>query len=287
MLEHRFVQIRPDLKLHVAHAGQGAGRPLVVLLHGFPECWYSWRHQVGPLVEAGFEVAAPDMRGYNTSDKPRGVASYETRLLVEDVKLLVQALGHGSAHLVGHDWGGAVAWCTAALEPARVQRLVILNAPHPRIFARELRRPRQMLRSWYMALFQLPALPERLVTRPWVLKRLMRGAAVHPERFTDADLEEYQRALQQPGAATAALHYYRAAARHPLKGVRVIERPTLVLWGEQDTALGPNNLEGLDTLVPDLRIERIPDTGHCVQQDAPETVTRHLLDFLGAPANRG
>ncbi len=285
MIEHRFVQIRPDLRLHVAHGGKGAG-PLVVLLHGFPECWYSWRHQLEPLVAAGFEVAAPDMRGYNTSDKPRGVASYETRLLIEDLKALVGALGHGSAHVVGHDWGGVVAWGAAALEPALVRTLTVLNAPHPRIFYREVKRPRQLLRSWYMGLFQLPVLPEFIVTRRRVLEGI-RAAAVHPERFSDADLDELHRAMRQEGAATAALNYYRAAARNPLRGVDVIGRPTLVVWGMKDQALGPWMLDGLEAYVPDLRLVRIEDAGHSVQQEVPEDVTRHLLEFLRSPAARG
>ena len=285
MIEHRFIQIRPDLRLHVAHGGAGRG-PLVVLLHGFPECWYSWRHQLEPLLSAGFEVAAPDMRGYNTSDKPRGVSSYATPLLVEDVKALVHALGHRDAHVVGHDWGGIVAWAAAALEPELVRSLTVLNAPHPRIFLREVARPRQLLRSWYMGLFLLPALPELLVTRRRVIEQGLRGSMVHPERLTAADVDEYVRAVQQQGAATAMLNYYRAGMRHRSTEVDVIRRPTLVLWGMRDQALGPWMLDGLDALVPQLRLERLPDAGHCVQQDVPEDVTRHLLAFLGATPQR-
>src|SRR5262245_58570023 len=155
-LIHRFAVVN-SVRLHYAEAGEG---PLVVLLHGFPEFWYSWRHQIKGLAAAGFRVIAPDLRGYNESDKPPGIASYRLELLTQDIVELIQHAGEKRAHVVGHDWGGGIAWWLAMQNPQVVERLVILNAPHPVAFFRELRRPAQLLKSWYMFFFQLPWLPE-------------------------------------------------------------------------------------------------------------------------------
>lgn len=267
-----------EVRLHVVTEGEG---PPVLLLHGFPEHWYSWRHQMNALGAAGFQSIAPDLRGYDLSDKPRGVDAYRLERLETDVLGLLDALGHQSAHVVGHDWGGALAFSFAAHHPERVEKLVVMNAPHPRAMVRGLSRPSQLLRSWYMFFFQLPWLPERRVLAPGFIRQAMRGMAVHKERFPDAELAKFEEAIARPGAATAALNWYRAAFRN-LRGPPLprITRPTLVLWGEQDRALGPELLEGMDRYFTDLRIERIPDASHWVQQDAPEKVNRALLAFL-------
>ena len=186
------------VRLHYVEQGEG---PLVVLLHGFPEFWYGWRHQIEPLADAGFRVVAPDMRGYNLSSKPRGVASYDIGLLAQDVEQLIEERGEQKAHVAGHDWGGAVAWAAAGFHPEVVERLAILNAPHPRVFIEHLKSPRQLARSWYMGFFQLPWLPEQL------------GRRVLPRGFPPAERARYEEAYAQPGALTAMFNYYRAMSR--------------------------------------------------------------------------
>ena len=267
------------LSLHVAECGKG--RP-VVLLHGFPEHWYSWRHQMQALADAGYRAIAPDLRGYNLSDKPRAIADYTMDKLIGDVFGLCDALGLPEIDLVAHDWGGAVGWYVGLEHAHRLRTLTICNSPHPVIFRRLLRTPAQLRRSWYMFAFQLPFLPERQLQRPGFAQKALRGWAVHKERFPDEDLARYTTAIAQPGAATGMINYYRAALRHPRSWRGTIKVPTLVLWGEQDRALGVECLDGLERYVEDLRVVRIPDASHWVQQDAPETVNRELCAFLAA-----
>jgi pimeloyl-ACP methyl ester carboxylesterase len=267
------------IRLHYVEAGEG---PLVVLLHGFPEFWYEWRHQIPALAAAGFRVVAPDMRGYNLSDKPEGVERYRVELLVEDVAGLVRHLGAERAHVVGHDWGGVVAWYFAMLRPALLDRLVVLNAPHPAAFAREIVKPDQMLRSAYAGFFQLPAVPE-LALRAGdfaLLERVLRTEPARPGAFTDADVERYKEAFAQPGALTASLNYYRAFARQDRPEVRAIAAPTLLVWGEKDPHLVVRLTEGLEEWVPGIRVERIPEASHWVAADEPERVNRLLAGFL-------
>jgi epoxide hydrolase 4 len=271
------------IRFHYVEAGEG---PLLLLLHGFPEFWYSWRHQIGPLAER-FRVVAPDLRGYNETDKPR--LGYDVGTLVADTVALGAAFGEGSFRLAGHDWGGAIAWATAARRPDVVERLVILNAPHPTAMARALRTNRaQLRRSWYMFFFQLPFVPEWFLARKnyAAVARSLLGNFVHHDRLTSEDVERFKRAMAAPGTATAAINYYRAAFRDALaNGRRVrevrVEVPTLVIWGERDAFLGRELTVGLERWVPDLRVEYLPDSGHWVQQDEPEIVTRLMLDFLG------
>jgi pimeloyl-ACP methyl ester carboxylesterase len=279
------------VRLHVVTAGPEDG-PLVLLLHGFPEFWYSWHHQMPALAEAGYRVVAPDMRGYNCSAKPRGVGAYHIDELVGDVAGLVDAFHRESAHVVGHDWGGLVAWQTAIDRPGVVDQLAVLNAPHPSAFERALRsNPRQLARSWYVGFFQLPGLPEwTLGARDFeAVERLFVDGAVDPDAFTDTDIQRYKRAIGRPGARTAALNYYRAMARRNAKltltrggvGDQRVELPTLLVWGEQDDALDISLTEGLDRWVPDIRVERLPDASHWVQFDAPERVSELLVEHLG------
>ncbi len=275
---HHFADVG-EVRLHYVEAGEG---PLVVLLHGFPEFWYEWRHQIPALAAAGFRVVAPDMRGYNLSDKPEGVDRYRVELLVEDVAGLVRHLGAERAHLVGHDWGGVVAWYFGMLRPELLDRLVVLNAPHPAAFAREIVRPDQMLRSAYAGFFQLPAVPE-LALRAGdfaLLERVLRTEPARPGAFTDADVERYKEAFAQPGALTATLNYYRAFARRDRPEVRAIAAPTLLVWGEKDPHLVVRLTEGLEAWVPGIRVERIPGASHWVAADEPERVGRLLAGFL-------
>ena len=275
------------VRLHWVEQGSG---PLLVLLHGFPEFWWGWHRQLPALAAAGFRVAAPDMRGYNLSGKPKGAASYRVGILVQDVVALVRHLGEERAHLAGHDWGGVVAWRTAMRHPEVVDRLVIANAPHPSVFSRELRHPRQFLRSWYAMFFQLPLLPEALFRANGyaVLERIFRRGPARAGAFSDDDVRRYKEAAARPGALTAMLNYYRSFARSLARrgegGAagprRTIDRPTLVIWGERDTALSPHNLDGLERYVADLRVERIAEASHWVLADAPERVNRLMIDFL-------
>jgi len=272
------------VRLHWVEAGSG---PLVLLLHGFPEFWYSWRHQVPALAAAGFRVLAPDLRGYNLSDKPPGVAGYRLEALTGDVAGLIAHAGAASAAVVGHDWGGGIAWTLAMRRPELVRKLAVLNAPHPAVFLRELRRPGQLLRSWYMFFFQLPWLPELLLRAGnyALLERTLRRDPVRPGAFTEDDIRRYKEALSQPGARTAAINYYRAAFRRmrsASRGMAPVTVPTLLIWGEQDRYLGRRMTEGLDRWVPDIRVARLPDASHWVQQDAPERVNEFLAGFLSA-----
>ncbi|MDF1562768.1 MAG: alpha/beta fold hydrolase [Deltaproteobacteria bacterium] len=292
--EHRRISVG-ELELHVVLAGPEEG-PLVVLLHGFPELWYAWRLQIGPLAAAGYRVAVPDLRGYGESDKPEGVEAYSRPRLTADVAELIAALGYERAHVVGHDWGGAVAWMVAMYRPEVVERLVILNAPHPRAFAKHLRRPGQLARSWYMFFFQLPWLPEALIRAGdyRLIRRVLHDEARRPGGFSEADVERYVEAAARPGALTASINYYRSAIRDSWRSIfrpprpesgdrrdRTVRAPTLVIWGEQDSFLTPPVADPGTRWVPDLRVERLPSAAHWVQVDEPERVNALLLEHLG------
>jgi len=271
------------VRLHCVVAGDG---PLVVLLHGFPEFWYSWRHQI-PALAQHFTVVALDLRGYNLSDKPPHVGDYELPKLVEDVAQLIHSFGHEHAIVVGHDWGAAIAWETALTRPKVVEKLIILNVPHPRIFMQNLlTNPRQMLRSWYIGFFQLPWLPEAAfrANNYQAIEQAFRSTAVHKERFSDEVIEQYKDAAAQAGALTAAINYYRANARRGIfklaQSDPIVRIPTLVVWGEQDFALGKELNDGLARYVPDLMLRFIPDASHWIQQDRPDLVNEYLLAFL-------
>jgi pimeloyl-ACP methyl ester carboxylesterase len=257
-----------------------------VLLHGFPEFWYAWRHQLPALADAGYRVVAPDLPGYNTSDKPPRVRDYRPSVLARDVADLIVALGAGSATVAGHDWGGALAWLLAMQYPERIQRLVVLNAPHPIRFLKGLTSPRQLRRSWYILAFQLPWLPERLIAaRDFrALRRAFGRQPTRPGAFTAQDIDRYVAAAAQPGALRAAINYYRAAVRaNPLAqahSLRRVDIPTLVIWGDQDRYLGPELAEPDPAWVPDVRVERIPQASHWVQADAPERVNQLMVEFL-------
>ncbi|MGE3803548.1 MAG: alpha/beta fold hydrolase [Gemmataceae bacterium] len=276
--EHKFADL-DGLKLHYVEAGSG---PLVVLLHGFPEFWYSWRFQIPALAQAGFRVLAPDLRGYNLSDKPKGVSAYRVHLLAGDIAGLIRHAGAARAHIVGHDWGGGVAWWLAIQKPEVVERLAVLNCPHPAAFWRELRRPGQLLRSWYMFFFQVPWLPERLMRlRDFAsLENTFRSAG-----FSSDDIEQYKEALRQPGALTAAINYYRAMFRNSRSLGQPMPRlslPTMLVWGKHDDYLGIALTQNLDPWVQDLRLELL-EASHWVQCDAADQVNRLLIDFLGRP----
>ncbi len=265
----------------------GEGDRLALCLHGFPESRFSWRAQMPVLADLGYRVWAPDLRGYGeTEPKPQDVDSYRMERLLEDVAALIDAAGAREVMLVAHDWGAAVAWTFAARQVRPLSRLVIMNVPHPAVFARVVRRsPKQMLRSWYMAFFQIPRLPERLLLArdARAIRRAFSGMAKDKSRFPDAVLDRYAADAQRPGAMTGMINWYRAAARHPdfmREPWARIEIPTLVIWGEADAALGLETLEGTEAHVADLQIKRLPGVSHWVQQEAPEAVNALLVDWL-------
>jgi pimeloyl-ACP methyl ester carboxylesterase len=277
----RFVQTN-GLRLHVVEAGPQSGPP-VVLLHGFPELWYGWRKQLGPLAEAGFRVIVPDQRGYNTSDRPGGVAAYRIETLAEDVVGLLDAAGLERAAIVGHDWGAVVAWWLGLAHPERVSRLAILNVPHPAVMRRHLfSSPRQMRRSWYVFFFQVPGLPERFLARD-DFKNLARGVrGGRRGTCTDEDLAVYRAAWGQPGALTAMVNWYRAALRSTgrrLPRLRV-SAPTLLLWGARDRFLGREMAEPSAALCDDGRLEIFEGATHWLQHDEADAVNDRLVRFL-------
>ncbi len=286
MIEPRFRRVDTNgIHLNVAEAGPEDG-PLVLLLHGFPEFWYGWRRQIGALAGAGYRVIAPDQRGYNLSDKPEGVASYRLEALIDDAIGLIDALGRDRAVIVGHDWGGIVAWGAITRHPERFERAVILNAPHPDAMLRELKgNPRQLLKSWYAFLFLIPWVPEAMA-RSGHGKGMIRGLerSSRPGTFTPADLDRYRRAWSEPGAMTAMIHWYRAAFRHrpaPL-GDPTIRVPTLILWGARDRFLGRGLARSSFALCEDARLEWFEEATHWVHHEEPDRVNRLILDFLAA-----
>lgn len=271
------------IRLHARVAGPEDG-PLVVLLHGFPEFWYGWKNQIGPLAEAGFRVVAPDQRGYNLSDKPRGIDAYRIDRVAADIAGLIEALGRERAFVVGHDWGGVAAWTAATLYPGRVEKLVVLNAPYPSVGVRTIARdPTQLLRSLYLFFFQLPGLPEMMLrNNDWGL--LVDGMRRSSRRgtFSDADFEAYRQAWWRKGAMTAMLNWYRAFVRRPAPVIPWKPRvrpPTLILWGKNDFALSPVNAKLSLELCENGRLEWI-DAGHWVQHEETKWVNEAIIDFL-------
>lgn len=279
MIRHGFIEAN-GVRFH--YAGQGDG-PLVLLLHGFPECWYSWRHQLPALAAAGYRAVAPDLRGYNLSDKPK--SGYNIESLVEDAVALAAALGETRAHVVGHDWGGIIAYQVAWRRPEFTRSLVAMNAPHPSAFVRYARRhPAQMLKSAYMLFFQVPGLAEWVLTRDHAraTASAFPRSAVRRDAFTAADLDVYRDAILRPGAARCALAYYRQAFRQGARALPAspIERPTLVLWGTGDPVLERGMNDSLGAWVRDLTVRYIDGCGHWTQQERPEAVNDALVAWL-------
>jgi len=265
-----------DVRLHCAAIGPRDG-PLVLLMHGFPECWLSWRYQLPALAAAGFRAVAPDLRGYGGSDKPSGVAAYRIELLVRDASELIAALGRDRADVVGHDWGAHIAWHLAMWHPQRVRRLAILNLPHPARMWRGLRTLRQLRKSWYMFFFQLPLLPEWLMS-PRRLRRALRYTPARRGAYDEAVIEAIVAAV---GDRTAPINYYRAAARYRSPPWKPVAAETLVIWGERDPWLGAELAEPDPRRVPRVRVERIAEASHWVHADAPGRVNELLISFLG------
>ncbi len=289
-LRHAKVPAADGIQLHVVEAGPADGRP-VFLLHGFPEFWYGWRHQIGPLADSGFRVLAPDQRGYADSDRPAPVSAYNLDALAADIAALIRSTGRPNAAVVGHDWGGIVGWWLALRHPELVERLAVLNAPHPIAFRRHLRTsPGQMLRSWYMFALQIPWLPEAdLRRRNW--RGLAEGlrSTSRAGAFNDEDLDRYRRAWSQPGAITGMIHWYRAAMRHaPAAPAEIrVSVPTLVIWGARDRFIDRRLAAKSVDLCDRGRLEMIEEATHWVQHEEPARVNRLLIDFLRNGAAAG
>jgi pimeloyl-ACP methyl ester carboxylesterase len=287
-LEHTYLSAN-GIKLHVVQAGPKSGVP-VVLLHGFPEFWYGWRNQIPALAQAGCRVIVPDQRGYNLSDKPKGVKNYRIDELVKDILGLIDALDYQKVNLIGHDWGAVVAWTLAILHPERLHRLGIMNVPHPAVMRRFLTRDlEQIRRSWYIFFFQLPWLPERFMSaNGWrgAVSALRGSGKIHI--FTNEDIARYKEAWSQPGAMTSMINWYRAVIRHMPKlpkepRVRV---PTLMMWGLKDFALSRRMARPSMDYVDDGNLILFPEATHWVQHDEAEAVNHYLLDFLFDKASR-
>jgi len=280
-LREGYADVGGDVRLHYVEAGEG---PLVILLHGFPEFWFGWRLQIAPLAAAGYRVVAPDTRGYNLSSRPDGVHAYAADLLADDINGLIRELGAESATLVGHDWGGTIAWTAAMNHPEAVDRLAILNAAHPRKLQEGLHNPNQLRKSWYFFFFALPGLPEDVVqARDWHFFRHFLQDANPP--YTPEEIQRYIEAWSQPGAASGMINYYRASVRESPKDAKAailpISAPTLVIWGERDGYLGSSLAEPEHDDVPNLRgVERLADASHWVHHDEAERVNQLLIDFF-------
>lgn len=272
--------ISNGVKLHYVTQGEGA---LMLMLHGFPEFWYSWRHQI-PEFAKDYKVVALDLRGYNDSDKPKAQSAYVMAEFIKDIEGVIKGLGYDKCILVGHDWGGAIAWSFAYAHPEMVERLIVLNIPHPAKFAEGFRTPQQLLKSSYMFLFQLPVLPEMLIQAGdyQAIENAFKGMAVNKSAFTPEDIEAYKDAAAKRGALTAALNYYRNIFQQGMTDPNwgVLNVPTLMIWGEKDTALGRELSYGTATYVSPFQVRYIPDASHWVQQEKPELVNEYMREFL-------
>ena len=285
-VERRFVKAN-RMTFEVFQAGEG--ERLALCLHGFPEHAYSWRHQV-PLLEAmGYRVWAPNLRGYGNSSRPLRVKDYAIEHLMDDVAALIDASGCRETVLIGHDWGAVIAWLFAIRKQRPLERLVIMNVPHPALMEAAVRSNReQMARSWYVLFFQIPALPELLMKLRGLdnIGEMFRRSSEHAEVFTDEDVKVFAENVSHPGALTAMINYYRAvvrgggAKRQRALGYPVIEVPTLVIWGEEDIALTKATTVGTEEYVRELTLRYVPGASHWVQQDVPQTVNEILEAYL-------
>ena len=271
-----------EVILHTFIAGPEDG-PLAVLLHGFPEHWVSWRKQIPVLVEAGYRVVVPDQRGYNRSSKPWGIRPYRLDALTKDVASLIEKVGRETAVIIAHDWGGGVGWQFAADYSQMTDKLIILNAPHPKAFARELNKGwDQRRKSWYMLFFQLPLLPELVFTlNPHqTARQSFQQMTSQPGAFSDDEVEMMAVAMSQPRAMTSMINWYRALRYPPSNNPNLITAPTLLIWGEQDFALSRTLTEDLERWVPNIQRHYVPTSNHWVQNEAPEEVNAAMLTFL-------
>lgn len=279
-----FIEVG-DLFLHTLVAGPEDG-PLAVLLHGFPEHWVSWRKQIPVLAQAGYRVIVPDQRGYNRSDKPSGIRPYRVDALTQDIANLIEHFGWETAVIIAHDWGGSVAWQFAADYPEMVDKLIVMNTPHPKAMGREFRKGwEQRLKSWYMLFFQIPWLPEFLFTLDprQAAQRSFQEMTIQSDAFSDEDVQMIAVAMSQPRAMSSMINWYRAIRYQPAKKAAYIPAPTLLIWGEQDFALSKSLTYDLEKWVPKIQRHYVPNSGHWVQNEAPKAVNNAILTFLQQP----
>lgn len=281
-ITHEYIEVN-GIKLHVAK--QGTGEKLVILLHGWPEFWYTWRNQI-PVLAEKFTVVAPDLRGFNLSDKPKGIKNYKLDVVASDIAALIPKLGFTKAYIVGHDFGGATAWAFAALYPELTEKLVVLNCPHPKEMFIGMKKWKQLKKSWYIFMHQIPLLPEFLykLSLPMFFKTILRGWMYNKKNFTNEDVNAFVAAFKQKGAMTGSLNYYRAMIQcKPNKSIfrNKIKAPTLLLWGEGDKALGKelsyNTAKYIDA---SYEVKYLPKCSHWIQNDRPDEVNEYLMGFL-------
>jgi len=278
LYQHEYITSN-GIKLHYVTQGEG---PLMLMLHGFPEFWYSWRHQI-PEFSSSYKVVALDLRGYNKSDKPQQQSAYVMSEFIKDIEGVIQGLGYDRCVLVGHDWGGMIAWYFAYAHPEMVEKLIVMNIPHPAKFAEGLHTPQQLMRSSYAFFFQLPVLPELLIQ--WsdyqAIESAFKGMAINKSAFSSQDIEAYKNAASRRGALTAMLNYYRNAFSNMGKqNWSILQVPTLMIWGEEDTALGKELTYGTQEYVKDFQIRYIPNCSHWVQQEEPALVNQYMREFI-------
>ncbi|MEG3439201.1 alpha/beta hydrolase [Pannus brasiliensis CCIBt3594] len=270
------------IRLHYVSQGQGK---LMLFLHGFPEFWYSWRHQL-PEFAKDYHAVAIDLRGYNDSDKPPSRDAYSMEEFVKDIDGAITGLGYEDCILVAHDWGGAIAWVFAYEYPHRVEKLIVLNIPHPAKFLKGLFTSPQIFRSWYIFFFQLPLLPELWLKKNnyRTIANIFSEMAIDKSAFSPEDLEAYKNAAAKEGALTAMVNYYRGIfSKFPSSSQIPTEKldiPTLMIWGEEDTALGKELTYGTEEYVRDFTVKYIPDCSHWVQQERPDLVNQYIREFL-------
>jgi pimeloyl-ACP methyl ester carboxylesterase len=280
--QHNFIKTN-GINLH--YVSEGSGK-LMLMLHGFPEFWYSWRHQISEFA-ADYYTVALDLRGYNDSDKPASQSAYQMSEFIQDIKGVISGLGYEDCILVAHDWGGAIAWNFVYAYPEMVEKLIVLNIPHPAKFAQGLRTPEQLFKSWYIFFFQIPFLPEFLLQLNdyQAIKEAFSGMAIAKTAFSEADLTAYRDAAAKPGALTAMINYYRGIFsslfhNEPQQWQQILEIPTLTIWGEEDTALGKELTYGTEAYVRDWQVKYIPHCSHWVQQEQPALVNSYIREFL-------
>ena len=284
-LEFRVFHIN-GIALHVVLAGPASGKPLV-FLHGFPEFWFAWRHQIDHFVSSGYRVIIPDQRGYNLSDKPAGIASYSIDLLAKDVVGVLDTVTDSKAFVVGHDWGAVVTWYLAARYSERVHRTAMLSVPHPRVFIRNLiMKPAQLRRSWYLFFFQFPWLPEFVLRRrDWALLVGVLRDTSRPGIFSEPDLEQYKKSWSRKGALTAMLNWYRAALLRPSKfavdpEASRVKVPALLIWGKNDQFVGEAMARESLQYCDDGHLEIFETATHWVQHEEPAQVNNLLSQFF-------
>ena len=271
------------LKLHVVEAGKPDG-PLLILLHGFPEFWWAWRHQITPLADAGYHVVVPDMRGYNTSDAPREVSAYTLDILAADVVAIADSFGADRFDMVGHDWGAVIGWWVAAKHGDRLKRVVLMDGPHPDVWGKQaLKHPTQALRSTYVAFFQLPWVPEAMLgSFDHAGLRAMIQASAKADTFEPGALDRYAEAWAHPGSVTAMLNYYRALRERP-KGSEParLTPPTLILWASDDIFLESYVAEAGLALCDDGKLEIVEGASHWLHIEQPDSINARILRWLG------